>query len=184
MTEKKYGPNTAKVEAFLALLPKLTDEQWAAAREAGGDASWSFEWHVAADAALGAAEAAERIAEWDAAEVAVRPAAASRWRVAAAWAAAWGAAALVMRDLITPEQFDILTAPMRAAEIDFDALTTGSADPSPVRCTHEGGEWPGLDRCADCGQMLGSAELVKGDAKLPQNSGDADATENHADRSK
>lgn len=122
MSEQKYGPNTAKVEAFLALLPKLTDEQREAAHEAGWDASWSFEWHVAADAALGAAEAAERIAEWDAAEVDVRPAA-SRWRVAGAWAASWAAVALVMRDIITQEQFDALTAPMRATGIDFDALT-------------------------------------------------------------
>ena len=53
----------------------------------------------------------------------------------AAWDAAWDAArdvtldaagALVVRDLITTKQFDILTAPMRAAGIDFDAL--GEAD--------------------------------------------------------
>lgn len=51
---------------------------------------------------------------------------------AAAWAAAWGAAwaaardaarALVVRDLITPDQFATLTAPMRTAGVDFDHLT-------------------------------------------------------------
>ena len=53
-------------------------------------------------------------AQWDAAGV-------------AAWDAAWDAAgALVVRDLITTTQFDILTAPMRAAGINFDAL--GEAD--------------------------------------------------------
>ena len=31
----------------------------------------------------------------------------------------------VVRDLITTAQFDTLTAPMRAAGIDFDALTGG-----------------------------------------------------------
>lgn len=36
------------------------------------------------------------------------------------------------------------------------------AAPSPVHCTHDGGEWPGLDRCADCGQMLDPAGLSSG----------------------
>ena len=120
MSEKKYGPNTADVEAYLALLPKLTDEQREAARETGWDASWSFEWHVAADAALGAAGAASRYTGW--------------WTAApASWAASWAAMALVVRDLIAPEHFDILTAPMRAAEIDFDALTptTNGSGPNP-----------------------------------------------------
>ena len=47
----------------------------------------------------------------------------------ATWVAAWVAArALVVRDLISTEQFDILTAPMRAAGIDFDALTAPDRD--------------------------------------------------------
>lgn len=29
-----------------------------------------------------------------------------------------------------------------------------SADPSPVMCTHDGGEWPDLSTCADCGATL------------------------------
>ena len=79
MGEKKYGPNTAEVDAFLALLPELTDEQREAARKAA---------------------------------------------LPTLWGASRAAVALVMRDLITPEQFDTLTAPMRAAGIDFDVLTT------------------------------------------------------------
>ena len=38
------------------------------------------------------------------------------------------AIALLVRDLITTKQFDILTAPMRAAGIDFDALTEADRD--------------------------------------------------------
>ena len=43
----------------------------------------------------------------------------------AAWDAAW---ALVVRDLITTKQFDILTAPMRAAGINFNSLTEADRD--------------------------------------------------------
>lgn len=41
---------------------------------------------------------------------------------AAAWSAADSAASLIVRDLITDEQFATLTAPMRAAGIDFDQI--------------------------------------------------------------
>ena len=51
--------------------------------------------------------------QWDAARDAA-------W--SATWSAVWGANALVVRDLISVEHFDILTAPMRAAGIDFDNL--------------------------------------------------------------
>ena len=63
---------------------------------------WSAAWTAARDAAWYAAW----YAAWDAARDAARD---------AAWA-------LVVRDLISTEQFDVLTAPMRAAGIDFDAL--------------------------------------------------------------
>lgn len=33
-----------------------------------------------------------------------------------------------------------------------------SSEQEPAQCTHEGGEWPELERCADCGQPLGSSE--------------------------
>ena len=73
-------------------------------------------------------DASASVAAWDAARatasIAARGAAGG-----AAWAAAWGAAgdaagvaalALVVRDKITPEQFDVLTAPMRNVGVVFD----------------------------------------------------------------
>lgn len=59
--------------------------------------------------------------QWDAARGAARGAA---WDVAQD--AAWAACAIIVRDLIARGQFDTLTAPMRAAGVNFDALTTGS----------------------------------------------------------
>ena len=95
------GPNGVEVAAFLELLPALTRTQWSAA------------WNAAWDAAWGAARGAARDAAW----VAARD---------AAWDAAWDAAgALVVRDLISTDHFDVLTAPMRAVGIDFDALGGG-----------------------------------------------------------
>ena len=92
------GPNGAEVAAFLELLPTLTSPQWSAA------------WFAASVAAGDAASVAARSAAWDAAWVAARGAARD-----AAWA-------LVVRDLISTDHFDVLTAPMRAVGIDFDAL--------------------------------------------------------------
>ena len=43
-------------------------------------------------------------------------------RVAARYAARDAAVALVVRDLISQEHFDTLTAPMRAAGVNFDEL--------------------------------------------------------------
>ena len=106
------GPRGVEVAAFLELLPTLTSAQWAAAWCAVEDAAWYAAWNAARDAA------------WDAAWVAASD---------AAWAAAGSSAsdatlALLVRDLITTEQFDALTAPMRAAGIDFDALTEADRD--------------------------------------------------------
>ena len=96
------GPNGAEVAAFLALLPTLTSADW----EATGAAAWD----AARDAALDAAGNAARVAARDAA-------------LDAAWDAARDASrALVVRDLITTKHFDALTAPMRDAGIDFNAL--------------------------------------------------------------
>ena len=96
------GPNGVEVALFLELLPTVTSVQWYAARYAAltaRDATWYAAWDAALTAALTAARYAARDAAWDA------------------------AGALVVRDLITTEQFDTLTAPMRAAGINFDALT-------------------------------------------------------------
>ena len=100
------GPNGVEIVAFLDLLPTLTRAQWDAARSAALDAALDAAW----DAAEGAARVAALDAAWD-----------------AVWGTVWGTAgdaalALLVRDLITTEQFDILTAPMRAAGINFDAL--------------------------------------------------------------
>ena len=122
------GPNGAEVAAFLELLPTLTNTQWDAALDAAldvsGGAARFATWAATRDAALaatwGAARAAALAATWDAA-------------LAATWAAAWDAAlaavrALLVRDLITTKHFDVLTAPMRAAGINFDALTEADRD--------------------------------------------------------
>ena len=117
------GPNGAEVAAFLDLLPTLTGTQWEVAWYAARDAAWYAAWYAARDAAWVAARDAAWYAAWDAARDAARD---------AAWDAAWYAArdaaggiagALVVRDLITTEQFEILTAPMRSAGINFDTLT-------------------------------------------------------------
>ena len=121
--ETPYGPNSAAVSAYLAKLPGLTPEQWTAARTAARDAA--------------------RAAAWTAAWAAARDAARD-----AAWTAAWTAEALVVRDLITPEQFDILVAPMRAAGIDFpgtpvdDSILDGATTPPPEGAyASDGGEF-------------------------------------------
>ena len=49
-------------------------------------------------------------------------------RSAARVAALDAVGALLVRDLITTKQFDALTAPMRAAGIDFDTLTEADRD--------------------------------------------------------
>jgi len=102
-----------ELAAYLALLPGLTAEQWVAARvaarDAGRDAARDAGWDAAWDAARDAAWDAGWDAAWDAARD-------------AGWDAGRAGEALVVRDLISAEHFDILTAPMRAAGIDFDNL--------------------------------------------------------------
>ena len=107
------GPNGAEVAAFLDLLPTLTRAQWDAALVAARDAAGRAASVAARYAALVAARSSARYAARDAARY-------------AAWGSArYAAWALIVRDLITTAQFDTLTAPMRAAGIDFDALTGG-----------------------------------------------------------
>ena len=101
------GTNGAEVAAFLDLLPTLTSAQWDAARIAAGNAAGSAAWIVA------------RSAVWDATRIAAFYAAGN----AAGSAAGDAVLALLVRDMITTKQFDVLTAPMRAAGIDFDTLT-------------------------------------------------------------
>lgn len=115
---------------YLAVLPTLTEEQWArgAAWVEARGAAWVEAW----DAARDAARVEARVEAWDAARVEVRDTAWDTARDTArveAWDAAWragaawdAACAIIARDLITPVQFDTLTAPMRAAGVNFDAL--------------------------------------------------------------
>ena len=104
-----------ELAAYLAVLPTLTKEQWERV------AAWDASQYAARGAAWAAAWAAARGAEWDAAWDAARGA---EWD--AAWDAAWAAVAIIVRDLITPDQFDTLTAPMRAAGVNFDGLTNNN----------------------------------------------------------
>ena len=102
------GPNGEQVAALIERCKTLTAseiERLDAARDAARDAAWYAAWDAAWYAAWDAARDAARFAARD-----------------AAWYAAWDAAriaardaaiALVTRDLLTSEQFDILTAPWR-----------------------------------------------------------------------
>ena len=84
---------------------------WDAARDAAGGAARDAAGGAARDAARDAAGGAARDAAWDAARGAARDAAGgAAWDAArdAAWDAAW---ALVVRDLITAEQYETLAGP-------------------------------------------------------------------------
>ena len=106
------GPNGEQVAALIERCKTLTASEierldaawyaaWTAARDAAWYAAWTAArdaaWDAAWDAARGAARIVARIAAWGAARIAARDA----------------AIALVTRDLLTSEQFDILTAPWR-----------------------------------------------------------------------
>ncbi|MCL2464838.1 MAG: hypothetical protein FWF28_07190 [Micrococcales bacterium] len=136
-TSGRFGPQTGQVEAYLALLPTLAGEQWSvawdAARTAARNAVWSAAWiagrNAAWDAGRNAARSGEMLAAWGAVQVAAAGdgpgdglGAARVAARGADWLAAVAAEALVVRDLITSDQFEILVAPMRAAGIDFDTL--------------------------------------------------------------
>ena len=103
------GPNGEDVAALIERAETLTAveaERLKAARAAARAAAWDAARDAARDAAWDAA--------WDAARDAARDAA---W--AAAWDAAWDAArdaarALVVRDRIPAERFDVLYGPWRA----------------------------------------------------------------------
>lgn len=115
-----------ELAAFLAVLPTLTEEQWerVAEREASQDEACLAEWGKAWDAAESASPVAARDAALD--EV---------WERGMEWDApqdaAWAALAIIVRDLITPDQFDTLTAPMRAAGVNFDALANHNEREQP-----------------------------------------------------
>ena len=118
-----------ELAAYLAVLPTLTEEQWGrvaewvASRGTAWDAAWDAAWFAARDAA----RAASRSLAWIEARRAVQVATwASPVEDAAIDAARHAAWAIIVRDLITPNQFDTLTAPMRAAGVNFDGLTNNN----------------------------------------------------------
>ena len=98
------GPQGREVAALIETARGLTPDQLdalAAAWDTTLDAAWGAAW-AAAEAAVGAAA---RAAAWGAVWTATRTAARD-----AAWAAAL---AVLVRDIITPEQYDLLTEPWR-----------------------------------------------------------------------
>ena len=100
------GPNGEVVEAHIEKCKTVTPEQVDRL-----NAAWGAAW----DAAWGAVWNAARTAAWGAARTAARDAART-----AAWDAAGNSAlALLVRDLITPEQFDVLYGPWASVmEVD------------------------------------------------------------------
>jgi hypothetical protein len=117
-----FGPNGEAVAALIERAWSLTEDEWSRL-DAASDAVWDapLAWDAARDAAWDAARA--RQAAWDAAcyaaRAAVQSAAYATWD-AARDAAPDAAVALMMRDKITPEQFDLLYGPW-ASVIDKQA---------------------------------------------------------------
>jgi hypothetical protein len=120
------GPNGEAVAALIERCKTLTYGEakqlgaaWGAARNAAWvaarDAARGAAWDSARDAARGAAWDSARVAAWDAAGYAAWDSARAAARYAAGYAA-WNAAgdaalALTVKDLITPDQFDLLYGP-------------------------------------------------------------------------
>ena len=119
-----FGPQGAHVVALLDRARHLTPDEaseldaeldaawdvaWDAVRDAAWDAAWDAELDAALDAARDAVRDATRGVAWDAARGVAWDAA---WD--ATWDATWDAACgLVVRDLITTEDYDTLTRTWR-----------------------------------------------------------------------
>ena len=100
-----FGPQGQAVVAIIDRASTVTvaqARQLAAARDAAWDAAWAAAWDAARDAAWAAAWDAARDAAWDAARDAAGDAART---------AARAAAGELVRDLITPEQYELLVGP-------------------------------------------------------------------------
>jgi hypothetical protein len=104
------GPNGQEVAALIEEIESWSQAHRDAARDAAKYAAWYAAYRAAEFAAWDAAESAARGAALGGAEDAVRDAAGL-----AGLAAGRAATALVTKDLITPEQFDVLFAPVKAA---------------------------------------------------------------------
>ena len=107
---EELGPQGVHVVALLDRARRLTLDEVRALAPVRGDA-----WDAALDAAWDAALDAARTAAWDAASDAAWDAASDAARTAAWVAARDTAGALVVRDLLTAEDYDTLTRPWREA---------------------------------------------------------------------
>ena len=109
-----FGPNGVAVVRYLESVGTVSAAQLeVAAGNAAWVAAWDAVWAAAGAAAWNAAGAASRYA--------ARYAAVAAAITAAGGIAGSAAMAVVVRDKITAEQFDVLTAPMRAAGVVFDS---------------------------------------------------------------
>ena len=95
-----FGPNGERVVAVIDRASRLTPAE-VDRLVAAWDASRAAAWVAARDAARDAARAASRDAARD-----------------AAWAAPWAAIAETVRDLITPEQYELLAGPWNTVIAD------------------------------------------------------------------
>jgi hypothetical protein len=111
----RFGPNAAQVLGLLNYLPTMSDDgaeatyrMWRTPLNAADDAAWNAAWDASWDAASATARNAEMRAADDAAWNAARDASWDTARTAAKNAAR----AEVVSDLITPEQYRLLTNPL------------------------------------------------------------------------
>ena len=115
-----FGPNWETVVRLIRRVADMTQ-----AGVAAGDASWDASWGAAWGAAWVAARGAAWGAAWGAAEIAAWGAAWVAAEIAALDVAGSAACAVVVRDLITKDHYQTLTAPIRAAiGSDWDTDTT------------------------------------------------------------
>ena len=112
----KYGTNTQEIESLIGKVKTLTPEQ-AEALGAAWDETWDATWDArgaarvaALDAARGAALGATWDATWDALDATWDALDAARDPASAVYDALL---ALVVKDLISPEEFDVLYRPWR-----------------------------------------------------------------------
>ena len=105
MSDQKYGPQTAEIEAVIAKIATLTDEQ-VQALEAAWYAAWDDAWNAALDSALDAI--------WNAS---LNDALDATWEgdLDSSWnAARYAILALLVQDRIAPEQFEVLYDPWKS----------------------------------------------------------------------
>ena len=120
---RRFGPNTIAVVKFVETFPTtVTVDQWSEINAAANVAAQDTRWEAACNAARAAAQQTPGL---EAALYAAGDACADAcydivW--ADARVPAWSAKAIIVRDLISDEHFDVLTAPMRAAGFNFDKL--------------------------------------------------------------